>query len=593
MKDVSVCARNLIATSWRIDRGKTLLAAGLMAAYALAAPLLAVALGWMTNEVVEHRTAEAAIAGAVVAGLAIISLTFSNFAEIAYFELSELVELDFHETLLAVSNGSPFIQHHEDPEHADSMTVLLQESRQFRYSLEALLNGTSLLLAIVVGAVLLASQDPVLLLLPVAAVVPLISGWLSERYLDRAKTATAEPTRIALNLFRLATSGRFAGELRVFRVSEALRGRHAELWNTAGLRLWHAQIKAMWLRGGGQVVFAFGYVGAVLLVVRNVIAGRGSVGEVVLVITLATQVTQQVTAAVTFLRDLLRMASSYRRLARLQRLVEEPRQPAGLLPPDRLREGIVLRGVSFGYPGGSTPALRDVDLSLPAGSTVAIVGENGAGKTSLVKLLCGFYKPSQGRILIDGMDMSQLPIEEWRQRIAAGFQDFMRYEFRALQAIGVGDVSRVSSTPAVNAALQRAYAENVLRDLDDGLNTQLGKSFSDGAELSGGQWQKIALARAFMREEPLLLILDEPTSALDPQAEHDLFQRYADQAKRTSRESGAITILVSHRFSTVKMADLIIVLDNGRVLEVGDHNSLIAKAGAYADLFGIQARAYG
>jgi ATP-binding cassette, subfamily B, bacterial len=592
VRDVGRCVRILIGTAWRAGPRKTLVAVGLMLVYALTSPLLAVALGWMTDEVVARRATEAAQAGVVVAALAIISLTFSNFAEIAYFELSELVELDLHQSLLEVSNGSPRIKHHEVPEQADEMTVLLQESRQFRYSLEALLNGASLLLAIVVGAVILASQNVLLLLLPAAALVPLVGGRLAESSMDRARTATAEPTRIALNLFRLTTSGRFAGELRVFGVGRELRQRHAQLWQAGSAVLWRAQLKAMWLRTAGQVVFALAYVGAVLLVIHDVIAGHRGVGDVVLVITLATQVTQQVTAAVTYLRELLRMASSYRRLGEFRAMVAEPVSPVSLGAPDQLRQGITLRGVGFGYPGSGQQALRDVDLTLPAGCTVAIVGENGAGKSTLVKLLCGLYQPSQGQILVDGKDLDQIPVEQWRQRIATGFQDFVRYEFSALQAIGVGDVPQVDDRPAVGAAMVRAHADTVLEALDDGLDTRLGKSYADGTELSGGQWQKLALARAFMRECPLLLILDEPTFALDPQAEHDLFHRYAEQAKVAARASGAITVLVTHRFSTVKMADLIIVIEDGHVSEAGEHADLAARGGTYAEMFSLQAEGY-
>jgi ATP-binding cassette subfamily B protein len=238
------------------------------------------------------------------------------------------------------------------------------------------------------------------------------------------------------------------------------------------------------------------------------------------------------------------------------------------------------------------PVLRDVDLTIPAGGTVAIVGENGAGKTTLVKLLSGFYQPSAGQIMIDGVDMRRIPIEAWRARIAAGFQDFARYEMLVRNTVGVGDLEQAFAAPAVRGALERAQATDVLDHLAGGLETQLGKTYADGAELSGGQWQKLALGRAMMREAPLLLILDEPTAALDAEAEHALFERYAEQAKRVGQLTGAITLLVSHRFSTVRMADLIIVVQDGRVTETGSHKALAASGGLYAELFAIQAAAY-
>jgi ATP-binding cassette, subfamily B, bacterial len=330
--------------------------------------------------------------------------------------------------------------------------------------------------------------------------------------------------------------------------------------------------------------------------VRDAIAGRRGVGDVVLVIVLAAQVNQQVATAVSLLQDLQRMAGAYRRLTEVTATVTggvaDP-APPDREPPSRLHDGIDLAGVAFTYPGTDVPVLHQVDLHLPAGATVAIVGENGAGKSTLVKLLCGFYRPSQGRILVDGTDLRGVPVDRWRARIAAGFQDFVRYEFTAQQVVGIGDLPNASSEPAVRAALDRANAAGVPADLPDGLRTHLGKSYADGAELSGGQWQKLALGRAMMREEPLLLVLDEPASALDPEAEHVLFQRYAQHAKRVAARTGGITVFVSHRFSTVRMADLIIVVRDGRVVETGDHATLMARAGLYADLFGLQASAYG
>jgi ATP-binding cassette subfamily B protein len=587
------CVRRLMAASWRINPRKTVVAVLIMLAVTASTPLLAVALGWMTDAVVARNLTGAATAGAVVALFAIIALIFDEFGMVAYFELSELIELNLHETLLVVSNGSPGISHHERPEQADDLTVLYQDSGQFRSSVESLLNGATMVLAVVLGAVILARQNLLLLLLPVAALAPLLTGRLAESALERAKTRTAEPTRIAINLFQVSTTARYAGELRVSGVEAELRRRYTRLWRAATRGLYGAHVTATLLRAAGQVFFGLAYIGAVLLVVRGAIAGHHSVGQVVLVIALATQVNQQVTAAVTLLQEVQRLANAYRRLDRLRDTVGGRQAPADQAAPDRLRQGITFDQVSFSYPSTDRAALNGVDLTLAAGSTVAIVGENGAGKTTLVKLLCGFYQPSAGRILVDGVDLQRLPIEQWRQRVAAGFQDFVRYEVRALEAVGVGDVPRVSDEAAVNAALERAQATDVVHAMDDGLATQLGTSYADGTELSGGQWQKLALGRALMRETPLLLLLDEPTSALDPQAEHDLFQRYAEQAKRTSEQTGAVTVLVSHRFSTVRMADVIIVVGDGRLLETGDHDTLVRAGGTYAEMFAIQASAYG
>jgi ATP-binding cassette subfamily B protein len=237
-----------------------------------------------------------------------------------------------------------------------------------------------------------------------------------------------------------------------------------------------------------------------------------------------------------------------------------------------------------------------VNLELPAGTVVAVVGENGAGKTTLVKLLCRMYEPGSGRILIDGVDLARMPPDEWRTRLAGAFQDFFRFEFQARRTVGVGDIPRLDDPPAVVMAVERAGANDVVERLVEGLETQLGPTWPDGVEVSFGQWQKLSLARGFMRDHPLLLVLDEPTAALDAETEHALFERYATAARggRAAVESpdGRITLLVSHRFSTVRMADLIVVLDGAKVVEVGSHEELMARRGQYSELYEIQAAAY-
>jgi len=224
------------------------------------------------------------------------------------------------------------------------------------------------------------------------------------------------------------------------------------------------------------------------------------------------------------------------------------------------------------------------------------VGENGAGKTTIVKLLAKLYEPTAGRILVDGVPLDRIRADAWRARLAGAFQDFFRFELPVIQAVGVGDVPRIEDRPAVTAAVSRAGADDVLTRLPSGLDTQLGPTWPGGVEVSFGQWQKLALARGFMRDAPLLLVLDEPTSALDAETEHALFERYASAARggAVARDArgGGITILVSHRFSTVRMADLIVVLDGARVVQMGSHEELMNREGPYAELYRIQAAAY-
>jgi ATP-binding cassette subfamily B protein len=341
-------------------------------------------------------------------------------------------------------------------------------------------------------------------------------------------------------------------------------------------------------------VFALGYVGALYLVVRGAVRGSQTPGDVVLAVSLAAQTNRLVFDVVASMQRLQRAATAADRLRWLRGLVRElyPPHEQPLAAPARLDDGIRVEDVTFRYPGASADVLNHVDLELHAGSTVAFVGENGAGKSTLVKLLSRFYEPTEGRIEVDGVDLAEIDADDWRRRIAAGFQDFVKFELIARESVGVGDLPLLDDVQAVESAVERAAARDVIEDLTHGLDTPIGRSQPNGAELSGGQWQKLALARAMMRERPLLLILDEPTAALDAHAEHELFERYAESAQSVAKATGGIAIFVSHRFSTVRMADHIVVIDGGSVAEQGTHEQLIARGGIYAELFALQASAY-
>jgi ATP-binding cassette subfamily B protein len=592
--DVLAGSFRLLAGSWRQDRRKLAVAVLLVLAGAVSGPLAAVALRGVINTVLAGRLGSAAAADVAVAALTIAGLTFATFAHVSYFELAELSMLEFSQQIISLSNGSPGLGHHEQPRLADEITILDQQVQELRTGFEALLGLAGLGVAGVVTAVLLALLNPLLLLLPLATVPPLLTGRRAERIIDRARSATATRTRQALGFFHLATTAGPAKELRVLGLQEELQRRHRDTWDSATRVLWRGQLRAAAAHGGGQCAFAIGYIGAVLLVLRAAAGGRQSVGDVVLVIALATQVNLEAVTAVALLQRLQRVTSAFRRLAGVRLEVLPPATGARVTGrvPGRLKRGIELADVTFAYPGSDEPVLRNVSLFLPAGSTIALVGENGAGKTTLVKLLCGLYQPTSGAILIDGVDMSCLPPDEWWQRTAACFQDFVRFEFLVREVVGIGDLPELKSAGAIWSALDRVRGGDVVEQLENGLDTQLGKTYAEGAELSGGQWQKLALGRAFMRAAPLLLALDEPTSALDARAEHGLLEKYADQASRVSQVTGGITVLVSHRLSAVRMADLIAVVADGRIAEAGDHARLTANRGIYAELYGLQAAAY-
>ncbi|MCC2333035.1 ABC transporter ATP-binding protein [Cellulomonas wangsupingiae] len=594
MKDTMRACGELLALSWRQDPRKLTISIVLKLGEASALPLAASALGRLTDAAVDGDVGRASLAGAVVAVLVIAALTMGHFAHVLYYELGELNFLTKDRELIDIANASRGIEHHERPEYADRVQVLRQELERVGWSsMEALLSGLSLAVAMLVTGVLLARLDPWLLLLPLAAAAPVVLGRKAETGLAAGREAAAESSRRAWHLFSVVCDAEPAKELRVSGLGAELGARHAVLWQDASRILRRAEVRAALLRVCGQLVFAAAYVASTLVVVRAAVSGQRSVGDVVLVISLAALVNQQVTSAVGVLQDLQRVARTLSDFRWMRGLVASPPDvPADAPVPTRLTDGIRLRDLAFRYPGTDRVVLEDVNLDLPAGSTVAIVGENGAGKTTLVKLLCRFYEPTSGTVEVDGVDLRRIPVDAWRARLSAGFQDFARFELVARESVGVGDLPRADSDEAVMAALERAHSADIVDRLEDGLDTQLGITYTDGTRLSGGQWQKIALGRAMMREEPLLLVLDEPTAALDAEAEHLLFEQYAANARRVARATGAITVLVSHRFSTVRMADLILVVSDGRVQEAGDHDALMANGQLYAELYGMQAAAY-
>ncbi len=278
------------------------------------------------------------------------------------------------------------------------------------------------------------------------------------------------------------------------------------------------------------------------------------------------------------------------------RLDEVKQYAAGFVTPSgsapaALGRGLELRGVSFTYPGATEPSLEGVDLMLERGTTVALVGENGAGKSTLVSLLARLHDPTTGSILVDGRPLSDIPHAHWQARLAAVFQDHATPHVLVREAVAMGDLAGATDE-RVDAALERADATGLVDGLRGGADTQLGRQFAGGTELSGGQWQRLAIARGMLRDGPLLMLLDEPSSALDAQAEDAILGGYLERAREASGRTGGITVIVSHRMSTVRAADRVVHLVDGHVAEDGTHEELRAADGAYAELFELQARSY-
>ena len=496
--------------------------------------------------------------------------------------------------LIELAAATPGLAHHEQPDYLDQMDLLREERGTLAWMTNATAGIVRVVVQSVASALLLVRLHPALLLLPLVGVVSFLAGRRARLLQQQAAEVTAEPERLRRHLFDVATSATTGKEVRVFGLGSELLARHGAVAAAVA----HPRDGADWRAAGLQsldaLVSGAAYAAAIGLVLWQALRGAATPGDVVLAVGLAAGLNAIVFTAVaygtSFLR-VLRVAGRYLWLVDYAESEQHRhREPAAI--PDVIREGITLDKVAFHYPGTESPVIEEISLQLPAGAVVALVGENGAGKTTLAKLLCRFYEPSGGRITVDGVDLGRFEVDAWRARVSAAFQDFARLELVARETVGVGDLPRIEDGVAVGAALLRARAEDVPARLPLGLETQLGRNWEDGVELSGGQWQKLALARAMMRGRPLLLILDEPTASLDAEAEHELFERYAHLARQAGAETGTITFLVSHRFSTVRMADLIVVLEHGRVREAGNHEQLMAAGGLYAELYGLQARAY-
>ncbi len=579
----------LCKLGYRFEPRLMVISFGLSQLAALPDALLALWLWLLGKGVLEHRTAwiEIAAVGLGVSTAATWFLRTISARVQRRFRDRVTIALESHVARLQASVVT--VAHQERPEYLDRLSMLRNQVFVLDHMYMSLFTTLGWILRLGVTMALLASIHPALLLLAVFAIpTVLTSGWRPA--VERAAQESGAPhNRLSRHLFTIATTAAPGKEVRVTGIGERLVTNRRAAWERWYQPVAAARWGSAWWLALGWAIFGLAYVGAVVFVSSYL---RAPASSVLLVLAAGARLSGYIGATVGeigFLRGFWMDGS--RRLAWLEDYAASVAASGDLPAPQALHQGVRFEHVSFAYPGTSRTVLEDVSLRLPAGAVVAIVGENGAGKTTLVKLLAKMYEPSSGEILVDDVPLARLSAEDWRARLAGAFQDFFRFEFRAGHTVGLGDVPRMDQEPAVNEAIDRAGAADVLARLPLGLDTQLGPTWPNGAELSFGQWQKLALARGFMRDQPLLLILDEPTAALDAETEHALFERYAAAAGGTD-SSGRITILVSHRFSTVRMADLIVVLDGARLVEVGTHDELMAKNGQYAELYGIQAAAY-
>jgi ATP-binding cassette subfamily B protein len=586
----------MLAISWRADRWRSVAALVTASLQMVVLPLRAIGLATIANGVVAHSTTKALAGAFLVVGLTALNRVAAMASLTVRMRLRENTQLYLDTYLMGLTAGVPGIAHHELPAYLDRVELLRNGRNELANPFNPISWTVASLLQIVSATLLLAGVDPLLALVPLAGVPAAYLSVRTQQHTSAQLEDQAEENRILRHLFDLATTPGPAKEIRLYGLGDELLAQHATRFDRLERERVALSKRLLAMTSVAWLFFAVAYCVALAETVRLAQDGRVTIGAVVLVLGIGVQLSAQLNELAFCIAWFVRTHRAVGRLlwfddyARSAHAALAPVQPAEV--PSRLVEGIRVEGVAFAYPGTGRPVLDHVDLVLEPGTTVAIVGENGAGKTTLVKLLARLYEPTAGRILVDGIDLRSFDVGAWRARVSAGFQDFGRFQFLARESVGIGDLPAADSDARVLAALGRAAAADVPAGLPAGLATQLGREFEGGVDLSLGQWQKVALGRAMMRRQPLLLVLDEPTASLDAPTEHALFERFTEAARGAAEQSGAVTVLVSHRFSTVRTADLIVVFADGRISERGSHDELMRRGGTYAELYELQAGAY-
>ncbi len=529
---------------------------------------------------------------AVECGIAVVGETLSRISALLESLLGDLfanrtsVDLMRHAATLD-------LEQFEDAEIYDKLERARRQTVGRIGLFGLLLSTVQDLITLVTLAAALVVYVPWLLVLLIIAVLPSLLGETHFASLGYSLLYSWTPERRQLDYLRyVGASDISAKEVKLFGLSDFLVDRYDRL-----SREFYAANKALAIRRSVistllAALGTLGYYGAYVVIIYLTVTGhRGPAGVFTIgVLTFLTGSFRQSRDLIQ--RVLLSLSQVYEQSLYLDDLFTflalEPRirpKPGSRRVPVPIRDGIVFEDVGFRYPGSDRWAVRHLDFELRPGERLALVGENGAGKTTLVKLLARLYDPTEGRILLDGLDLREYDVESLRRNVGVIFQDFVRYDFILRENIAVGNVDRREDEPAILGAAGRSLADSVARRLAGRYDQMLGRRFEGGMDLSGGEWQKVALARAYMRDAQLL-ILDEPTAALDARAEYEVFLRFSELT------AGKMAVLISHRFSTVRMADRILVLRGGEVEEQGTHEELVARGGLYAELFQLQAAGY-
>ena len=524
---------------------------------------------------------------ALAGGVAILGAALRSLSTLVT-EIQSLRLSDHVQEILHVKSVELDLEFYESAEYHDALHRAQVEApvRPARIVSSFVQMGQAGLSLVAVMGLLLTFHWLLLVALLTAAIPGL---FVKTRFSSRMYAWTRRRTsleRLSRYMNYLLTSIESAKEIRIFGLGEVFGSRHRGLRRQIIDERLRLVTRRTLFELLAQTVAVGAVFGSMLVIARRAIGGAISVGDVVMyfgAFQRAQDYFRDVLTALASLYENNLFLADFQRFLALRPVVVDPLRPTTF--PHPVRTGIEFDGVGFRYPGTNRDVLSDVNFRIRPGEHVAIVGENGSGKTTLVKLLCRLYDPTVGTVRIDGIDVRDLRIADLRDHLAVVFQDYAKFHLSARDNIWVGNIALSPDSPAIAEAARRTGADEVIRALPNGYDTMLGRQFENGVELSVGQWQKLALARAFLRQTPFI-VLDEPTAALDPRAEAAVFDQFHALAKdRTA-------IFISHRLSTVRHADRILVMVNGQIAESGDHEELVERAGVYASLFETQARHY-
>jgi ATP-binding cassette subfamily B protein len=524
---------------------------------------------------------------ALAGGVAVLGVVLRSLATLVT-EVQSLRLSDHVQEILHAKSVEVDLQFYESPGYHDAMHRAQLEApvRPARIlAAFAQVGQAGLSLIAVMG--LLISFHWLLVLALLAAALPGL--FVKTRYstrLYRWSRGRTSLERVTRYLNHLLTSIETAKEVRLFGLGDLFRGRHRQLRQQLMRERLHLATRRTFFELLAQIVAVAAVFGSMFVIAQRALAGAITVGDVVMyfgAFQRAQDFFRDILAGVASLYENNLFLSDFKKFLELEPKVVESTNAQPF--PDPVRQGIEFDRVSFRYPGTTADVLKEVSLAIRPGEHVALVGENGSGKTTLIKLLCRLYDPTAGTVRIDGIDLRDFKLTDLRAHLAVVFQDYVRYYLTPRENIWVGNVSLPPDSDAIAEAARKTGADAVIRALPNGYDTILGRQFENGVELSFGQWQKLALARSFLRETPLI-VLDEPTAALDPRAEAEVFDHFHELA------AGRTAIFISHRLSTVRHADRILVLVNGSIAEAGAHDDLVERAGVYASLFETQAKHY-